>query len=463
MQGPLPTITLAAVPNGAVADARPGYVSGPGATEVAPYGESDVIATNHPLILAIESSCDETAAAVVDGAGIWCARTWWRPRWTSTPASAASSPKLPAASTSRPSAACATSALDVAAAQPGAMPSLPLARPRRRGRHVRAGTRGRARGGRGLRQGRGLGRPTLPFIVRESFGRAPVRQQDRRCRISRRRRWCRSCRAATRCSCTWHDWGDYRSAAAPPSTMRWARRSTRWPRRWAWAIPAARSSRSSAAEGDPDAIPFPRAMLHSGDLRFSLSGLKTAVVTYINNERAAGRELDVPDICASFTAGRCGRAGGEGARGARARPARPPSASAAAWRPIRSCAPPTSRCAPRMGVRLVMPPLAACGDNAGMIARRGARPLSGRGRSRRLAPTLWPMATWRCRTSGSGRQGSGVCRLPLAARSVEPKTKARRAVGFSATLRAGRAMGQVPRGLCGPRPFSSGGRRWRDP
>ena len=39
MQGPLPTITLAAVPNGAVADARPGYVSGPGATEVAPYGD----------------------------------------------------------------------------------------------------------------------------------------------------------------------------------------------------------------------------------------------------------------------------------------------------------------------------------------------------------------------------------------------------------------------------------------
>ena len=37
-----------------------------------------------------------------------------------------------------------------------------------------------------------------------------------------------------------------------------------------------------------------------GDLRFSLSGLKTAVVTYINNERAAGRELNVPNICASF-------------------------------------------------------------------------------------------------------------------------------------------------------------------
>ena len=55
-----------------------------------------------------------------------------------------------------------------------------------------------------------------------------------------------------------------------------------------------------AAKGDPHAIPFPRAMMHSGDLRFSLSGLKTAVVTYINNERAAGRELNVPNICASF-------------------------------------------------------------------------------------------------------------------------------------------------------------------
>ncbi|MBQ9004049.1 MAG: tRNA (adenosine(37)-N6)-threonylcarbamoyltransferase complex transferase subunit TsaD, partial [Eggerthellaceae bacterium] len=40
-----------------------------------------------------------------------------------------------------------------------------------------------------------------------------------------------------------------------------------------------------AAKGDPAAIDFPRAMLHSHDLRFSLSGLKTAVVNYINKER----------------------------------------------------------------------------------------------------------------------------------------------------------------------------------
>lgn len=55
-----------------------------------------------------------------------------------------------------------------------------------------------------------------------------------------------------------------------------------------------------AAEGDPDAISFPRAMLKSGDLDFSLSGLKTAVVQYLDAERAAGRTPDAADVAASF-------------------------------------------------------------------------------------------------------------------------------------------------------------------
>ena len=55
-----------------------------------------------------------------------------------------------------------------------------------------------------------------------------------------------------------------------------------------------------AEDGDPDAIEFPRAMLHSHDYRFSLSGLKTAVMTYIKQELDAGHELNVPDIAASF-------------------------------------------------------------------------------------------------------------------------------------------------------------------
>ena len=122
-----------------------------------------------------------------------------------------------------------------------------------------------------------------------------------------------------------------------------------------------------AQSGDPAAIAFPRAMMHSGDLRFSLSGLKTAVVTYINNEREAGRELNIPDICASFqqavvdvqvskaktalieTGARTFCLGG----GVAANPA------------LRSA---YETLCDSMGVRLVMPPLASCGDNAGMIA-----------------------------------------------------------------------------------------------
>jgi N6-L-threonylcarbamoyladenine synthase len=55
-----------------------------------------------------------------------------------------------------------------------------------------------------------------------------------------------------------------------------------------------------ARKGDPDAIRFPRAMAQSGDLDFSLSGLKTAVIRHVRDEREAGRDLSVGDLAASF-------------------------------------------------------------------------------------------------------------------------------------------------------------------
>lgn len=55
-----------------------------------------------------------------------------------------------------------------------------------------------------------------------------------------------------------------------------------------------------ADQGNPAAITFPRAMMHSKDYMFSFSGLKTAVITYIRAEEKAGRELNLPDIAASF-------------------------------------------------------------------------------------------------------------------------------------------------------------------
>jgi N6-L-threonylcarbamoyladenine synthase len=122
-----------------------------------------------------------------------------------------------------------------------------------------------------------------------------------------------------------------------------------------------------AAEGDPAAIPFPRAMINTADLDFSLSGLKTAVVTYIRKEQAAGRDLDLPDIAASFQAAvidvqvsKAVRAVVEtGARtfliggGVSANPA------------LRAA---LAKAMDARGVRISVPPLDLCTDNAAMIA-----------------------------------------------------------------------------------------------
>lgn len=122
-----------------------------------------------------------------------------------------------------------------------------------------------------------------------------------------------------------------------------------------------------AAKGDPRAIAFPRAMMHSGDLRFSLSGLKTAVVTYINNERAAGRDADVPDVCASFQQAVVDVQVKKAEMALRQTGARTFClGGGVAANPVLRAA--YESLCERLRVRLVMPPLSACGDNAGMIA-----------------------------------------------------------------------------------------------
>ena len=122
-----------------------------------------------------------------------------------------------------------------------------------------------------------------------------------------------------------------------------------------------------AALGNPDAIAFPRAMMHSGDLRFSLSGLKTAVVTYINNERDAGREPNVPDIAASFQQAVVDVQVKKAEMALRQTGARTfcLGGGVAATPVLRDA---YQALCKRLHVRLTLPPLSACGDNAGMIA-----------------------------------------------------------------------------------------------
>lgn len=125
-----------------------------------------------------------------------------------------------------------------------------------------------------------------------------------------------------------------------------------------------------AQDGDAKAINFPRAMMHSGDLQFSLSGLKTAVITYINEQRKAGMDIDIPNLAASFTAAivdvlvaksldACRQAGvdvlciGGGV-------AANPDLREALKNELG-----------KRGIRVVMPELSDCADNASMIASVG--------------------------------------------------------------------------------------------
>ncbi len=121
-----------------------------------------------------------------------------------------------------------------------------------------------------------------------------------------------------------------------------------------------------AAKGNKKAIHFPRAMMHSGDYSFSLSGLKTAVITYIEGENRAGRPINLPDLAASFEAAVVD------VQVAKARTAVEQTGvsdiciggGVAANPELRGAYQKTFG---KMGVRVTVPPMRACGDNAAMI------------------------------------------------------------------------------------------------
>lgn len=125
-----------------------------------------------------------------------------------------------------------------------------------------------------------------------------------------------------------------------------------------------------AREGNSEAIKLPRAFLEEGSLDFSFSGLKSAVLNYLNRARLLNQEIHQADLAASFqravvevlvdktiaAATDCGvktimLAGG-----------------VAANRSLRELL--GSKAAP-IGCRVVFPPLILCTDNAAMIACAG--------------------------------------------------------------------------------------------
>ena len=134
--------------------------------------------------------------------------------------------------------------------------------------------------------------------------------------------------------------------------------------------PGGKAIESLAKTGDPTAYHFPRANIQEAPLDMSFSGLKTAVVNLIHNAAQKGAKLNKADVAASFQAAvrdmlipRTAQAlqqtgysvlvaaGGVAANGV-----------------IRNS---LKQMAQEAGRKLYMPPLALCGDNAAMIAAQG--------------------------------------------------------------------------------------------
>ncbi len=57
---------------------------------------------------------------------------------------------------------------------------------------------------------------------------------------------------------------------------------------------------AAAKTGDPDAIFFPKGKVGDSEYDFSFSGLKSAVLNYMNKEKMAGRKVNENDLAASF-------------------------------------------------------------------------------------------------------------------------------------------------------------------
>lgn len=121
----------------------------------------------------------------------------------------------------------------------------------------------------------------------------------------------------------------------------------------------------AAAAGDPAAIAFPRAMVNDG-LDFSFSGLKTAVVNYVRKNPS----VKTPDVAASFQAAVVDVLVAKSVRAAQRVGAKAIviGGGVAANSLLRSS---VASAAEAVGVRSFVPSPAMCTDNAAMIAAVG--------------------------------------------------------------------------------------------
>ncbi|MGJ4138071.1 tRNA (adenosine(37)-N6)-threonylcarbamoyltransferase complex transferase subunit TsaD [Corynebacterium evansiae] len=129
-----------------------------------------------------------------------------------------------------------------------------------------------------------------------------------------------------------------------------------------------------AAQGNPQAIAFPRGMMRQQDSRydFSFSGLKTAVARYVEKAEKEGASLPIEDVCASFQEAVVDVLITKALRACEDKDARVMllGGGVSANRRLREVA--AERCG-EVGVELKIPQAKLCTDNGVMMAALAAR------------------------------------------------------------------------------------------
>jgi len=171
----------------------------------------------------------------------------------------------------------------------------------------------------------------------------------------------------------------------------------------------------AAAQGDPARFRFPRPLLDRAGCDLSFSGLKTAVLRArdaIVTEKGGLMRHDRSDLCAGFQAAVCDVLA-EKTRRALAlymaeRPAEPLIAVAGGVAANASIRAALGDVAAQAGARFVAPPLSLCTDNAAMIAYAGGAlfRLGRRDDMSLAARPRWPLDAASPAMLGSGRKGA---------------------------------------------------------
>ncbi|MAC80948.1 MAG: tRNA (adenosine(37)-N6)-threonylcarbamoyltransferase complex transferase subunit TsaD [Rhodobacteraceae bacterium] len=179
--------------------------------------------------------------------------------------------------------------------------------------------------------------------------------------------------------------------------------------------PGGPSVESEAMAGDPTRFAFPRPLLDRPDCNFSFSGLKTALLRArdgIVEEKGGLTRADRADLCAGFQAAvadvmakKTRRALGLYLERAPSDPALAVAGGVAANRTIRAA---LEQVAAQAGARFTAPPLRLCTDNAAMIAYAGIERfrLGLRDGMDLSARPRWPLDSSRPGLVGGGKKGA---------------------------------------------------------